>query len=179
MDIIVPEEMQYLYERNAERPVWKVPDPVLRQVARPVERIDKKLLEFTDTMLRAMNMANGVGLAAPQMGKSIRVICVAPSGQRPLVLINPEIIESSEELEIGQEGCLSIPGLYGDVPRSRRVFVEANDRKGKPVAYEMEGMAARILQHEVDHLNGILFIDKADPGSLHWVDPTALEPEDD
>ncbi|MCE9558619.1 MAG: peptide deformylase [Armatimonadetes bacterium] len=170
MEILVPDEYKYLYERNNERPIWKIPDPVLRKVAPPIANIDKKMLEFIERMVLAMKKANGVGLAAPQMGKSLRIIVIAPAGMKPTVLINPEIMES-HGAAVGLEGCLSIPGLYGDVERPDRVVVEAYDRKGKPVAYEMEGLPARVVQHEVDHLNGILFTDKADPASLHWVHP--------
>ncbi|MBL8048652.1 MAG: peptide deformylase [Chthonomonas sp.] len=175
MDIVVPDDMQYLYVRNKERPVWKIPDPVLREIARPIEKIDKKVIEFTETMVSAMKLANGIGLAAPQMGKALRIIAIAPGDMKPLVIINPEIMESSEETDIAQEGCLSIPGLYGDVVRSTRVVVEGYDKKGKPVGYEVDGLAARVIQHEVDHLNGVLFIDKAIPETLHWEHPGPVD----
>lgn len=170
MEIVVPDDFKHLYVQNVERPVVKIPDPVLRKVAAPVERIDKKIDEFISTMVNSMKAANGVGLAAPQLGKSLRIIVIAPAGSKPMVLINP-VITAMEGEAIGEEGCLSIPGLYGDVKRAHKVTVEANDRRGKPMAYEMEGMAARIVQHEVDHLEGILFIDKVDVSTLHWMDP--------
>jgi peptide deformylase len=87
-------------------------------------------------------------------------------------LINPEVVHAEGEM-IGEEGCLSIPGLYGDVKRARKVEIKAFDRKGREVEYEMEGMSARVIQHEIDHLDGILFIDKVDPASLHWMHPYA------
>lgn len=170
MEIVVPEEFKYLYVQTKERPVVKVPHPVLRQVATDVAEVGPKISKLVDDMLKIMKQANGVGLAAPQVGVGKRVIVIAPEGMRPLPLINPVIVEQSGEM-IGQEGCLSIPGLYGDVTRSAAVVVEAYDRKGKPVTYEMEGMAARVVQHEIDHLDGVLFIDKVDVATLHWSHP--------
>ncbi|HRI45177.1 MAG TPA: peptide deformylase, partial [Fimbriimonadaceae bacterium] len=94
------------------------------------------------------------------------------SGMKPLPLINPEIV-AQEGSQIGEEGCLSIPGLYGDVERAAWVRVEAYDRKGRPIEIEMEGIAARVVLHEVDHLNGVLFIDKVDEATLHWQHPSS------
>ena len=171
MEIVVPEEFKYLYVQNKERPVVKIPNPVLRKVA-----LDAKLSKHTEylitEMMRAMRKANGVGLAAPQLGVSQRVIVIAPMDYKPTALINPRIVRMEGE-QIGQEGCLSIPGLYGDVKRANYVEVEALDRKGREVTFEMEGMSARVVQHEVDHLEGILFIDKVDIATLHWTDPEA------
>ena len=172
MEIVVPDEFKYLYVTNAERPVVKIPDPVLRKVAREVKTVGKKSDELIDRMLRALRQANGIGLAAPQMGESERIIIVAPADSKPTVLINPVIVFSEGE-QIGQEGCLSIPGLYGDVVRSARVEVEAFDRKGRPFSFEMTGLPARVVQHEIDHLDGILFIDKVDFTTLHWSHPDA------
>ncbi len=170
MQIVVPDEFKYLYEKSAERPVVKIPDPVLRQVAKEVVKMSKKLDKLIDDMIRIMTRANGVGLAAPQVGVLERVIVIAPSGQKPLALINP-VVKEVQGSESGQEGCLSIPGLYGDVPRAVSVCVEAYDRKGRPMAYDLEGMPARIVQHEIDHLDGVLFIDKVDIATLHWSHP--------
>lgn len=170
MEIVVPEDYQYLYVQNKERPVVKVPAEVLRQKAAPVEKITKKQLFLIDDMIRIMKMANGVGLAAPQVGVLQQIIIIAPDGVRPTPLINPVIIKAEGEV-IGEEGCLSIPGLYGDVKRYSYVEVEAIDRKGREFVYELEGMSARIVQHEIDHLEGILFTDKVDVATLHWRNP--------
>lgn len=177
MEVVVPDEFQYLYVRNAERPIVKVPDPVLRSIAEPVKKVGKRQLALIDDMIRMMRLANGIGLAAPQAGVLERIIVVAAGGMRPTPLINPVIVDEEGEM-IGEEGCLSIPGLYGDVLRKAKVVVEAYDRKGRPVAYEMEGMASRVVQHEIDHLDGVLFIDKVDPATLHWMHPSQREDDD-
>lgn len=171
MEIVVPEEFKYLFVQNKERPVVKIPNPVLRQIAKEV-KLNKKTDFLINEMMRAMRKANGVGLAAPQLGISQRVIVIAPLDYKPTALINPRIVKMEGE-QIGQEGCLSIPGLYGDVKRASYVEVEALDRKGREVTFEMEGMSARVVQHEIDHLEGILFIDKVDVATLHWTDPEA------
>jgi peptide deformylase len=99
-----------------------------------------------------------------------RLIIIAPEDMKPTPVINPRVVKATGE-QIGQEGCLSIPGLYGDVKRAQSVVVEAYDRKGRAVTYELEDMAARVMLHEIDHLDGILFIDKVDPATLHWMNP--------
>lgn len=174
MDIVVPKDFQHLYVRDEKRPVVKIPDGVLRQVAAPVEKIMKRHVKLADNMVRIMKEAHGVGIAAPQVGVSERIIVIAPE-KKPVILVNPEIKEKSGKI-VGQEGCLSIPGLYGDVERFAKISVEAYDIKGKPVDYDMEGYAAVIVQHEIDHLDGILFIDKVDETTLEWRDPN---PEDE
>jgi peptide deformylase len=177
MEIVVPDEFKYLYVQNAERPVVKIPDPVLRQVAGDVTRIGKKQLALVDEMIRIMKKANGVGLAAPQIGICQRVIVVAPDGMKPTALINPRVTKSEGSF-LGQEGCLSIPGLYGDVTRPAFVEVEALDRRGREVVFELEGMPAKVVQHEIDHLDGILFIDKVDMATLHWAHPNSVNHDD-
>jgi peptide deformylase len=173
MEIVVPEEFKRLYVTDAEHRVVKIPAPVLRQVAAPITKITKKTLLLVDDMMRTMRTANGVGLAAPQMGIAQRIIVVAPEGMRPTAMINPVILKAEGE-QIGQEGCLSIPGLYGDVKRFQSIEVEAADRRGRTFVFELEGMPARVAQHEIDHLDGVLFIDKADPATLHWADPESF-----
>ncbi|MDR3691652.1 MAG: peptide deformylase [Fimbriimonas sp.] len=170
MQIVVPDEYKHLYVQNGERPVVKIPAPVLRQVAGDVTKINKKSLLLIDDMMRIMRKANGVGLAAPQVGILQRIIVIAPDGMRPTALINPKIVVSEGE-QVGQEGCLSIPGLYGDVKRAQYVEVEALDRRGRELTYELEGMPARVVQHEIDHLDGVLFIDKVIAETLHWTNP--------
>lgn len=172
MQIVVPDEFKYLYVTDAKRPVVKIPSKVLRQKAEEVRRVDKKTSELIDRMLKIMKEANGVGLAAPQIGILQRIIVIAPSGMKPLALINP-VITAADGSDTGEEGCLSIPGLYGEVTRPDRVEVEGYDRKGRHVGFEMNGMAARVVQHEIDHLDGVLFIDKVDEATLHWTHPHA------
>lgn len=174
MQIVVPDEYRHLYVQNRERPVVKIPAEVLRQVAPEVTKISKKTLMLIDDMMRIMRKANGVGLAAPQVGILQRVIVISPDGMKPAALINPRIVKSEGE-QVGQEGCLSIPGLYGDVKRAAYVEVEATDRRGRELVYELEGMPARIVQHEIDHLDGILFIDKVIQETLHWMHPEGSE----
>lgn len=170
MEILVPDEFKFLYVQNTERPVVKYPAEVLRKAAEEVTQVTKKTQLLIDEMARQMKRANGIGLAAPQLGISQRIIVIAPEDMRPTALVNPKIVKSEGE-EIGQEGCLSIPGLYGDVMRAQYVEVEAYDRKGRGVIFELEGMPARVVQHEIDHLDGLLFIDKVDVKTLHWVIP--------
>jgi peptide deformylase len=177
MEIQVPEEFAYLFVRNAERPIVKIPDPVLRKKASAILEITPKTGEIIRDMIQMMEKAHGIGLAAPQIGLSQRIIVVSPTGDKPLALINPEIVERSGSF-LGQEGCLSIPGLYGDVERSKTIVVEGYDVKGKAVAYEMEDLAARVVQHEIDHLDGILFTDTVIQETLHWAHPGSPDDQD-
>lgn len=135
-------------------------DPVLRTEAKPVDEVTDKTKELIKNMQDTMYDASGVGLAAPQIGVLKRII-VVDVGEGPLTLINPEIVESSGS-EIDEEGCLSIPNENGNVERAARVVVEALDRDGREVEIEAEGLLARALQHEIDHLAGILFVDKVE-----------------
>jgi peptide deformylase len=178
MEIVVPEEFKDLYVTNSQRRVVKIPAPVLRQVAAPITKITKRTLLLIDDMMRTMKTANGVGLAAPQLAVLQRIIVVAPEGMKATAMINPRIIKAEGE-QIGQEGCLSIPALYGDVKRYQYVEVEAADRRGRTYVFELEGMPARVAQHEIDHLDGILFIDKVDPKTLHWADPDFSETDEE
>ena len=170
MDIVVPDEFKYLYVQNDDRPVVKIPAPVLRQKASEVTKVARKHTLLIENLIRVMKKANGVGIAAPQLGVGTRIFVMAPEGMRPTAFINPVIVES-EGSQIGEEGCLSIPGLYGNVERAQYVKVEAYDRKGRAYSYELEGIQARVAQHEIDHLDGVLFIDKVDPATLHWSHP--------
>lgn len=135
--------------------------PVLRQHAAPVARIDDRVRELVDDLLETMRAAKGVGLAANQIGVANRVavVDVGDEDPPPLVLINPVILHRSEELETAEEGCLSIPEIFGDVERNARVVVEALDREGHKFRAEAQGYKARAIQHEIDHLDGILFLD--------------------
>jgi len=135
--------------------------PVLRQRAVPVARVDDAVRQLVDDLFETMRAAKGVGLAANQVGiaQRVAVVDVGEEQPPPLVLINPVIIERSAETEVGEEGCLSIPEIFGDVERPMRVVVEALDRDGKSYRAEMGGYKARAVQHEVDHLDGVLFLD--------------------
>lgn len=170
MQIVVPDEFKVLYMTDEKRPILKIPHDALRQKALEISKVTKRTAVLVDDMIRIMKRANGVGLAAPQLGIMQRLIVVQPDDMRPTALINPRIIKAEGE-QLGQEGCLSIPGLYGDVLRSLYVEVEALDRKGREVVFELEGMPARVVQHEIDHLEGVLFTDKVLPETLHWMRP--------
>ena len=139
-------------------PIKRFGDPVLREGAKPVDRFDDALRKLADDMLETMYDAPGVGLAGPQVGVSLRLI-VFDDGTGPRRLANPEVHDMEDEQE-GEEGCLSIPGLYFPVKRAMRVRVTAVELDGTPVAFDAEEFLARILQHETDHVNGILFIDR-------------------
>ena len=134
-------------------------DPVLKTKAQPVAKVTKPVRQLLDNMVQTMREADGVGLAAPQVGVSLRVI-VVDVGDGLIELINPELIET-EGCETSTEGCLSVPGYYGDVERYTKIKVKSLTRHGKTVIYEPEGFLARIFQHEMDHLKGVLFIEKA------------------
>ncbi len=142
-------------------------DPILRKKAEPVLDFDKKLRKFVDDMIDIMYVEDGIGLAAPQIGFSRQVVVVDASelvkGEYPRAFINPEIIEFSEETDVKEEGCLSIPGVHEEVVRSTRIKVKYQDEKGKEYTEEYTNWLARILQHEIDHLNGILFVDRISP----------------
>lgn len=134
-------------------------DPVLKEKAKPVAKINKMVRALIDNMVQTMNEADGVGLAAPQVGVSLRVI-VIDVGDGLIELINPEIVES-DGCETSTEGCLSIPGMFGEVERFTSVTVQGMDRHGNPVNIKGTELLARALQHEIDHLEGVLFIERA------------------
>jgi peptide deformylase len=145
---------------------------ILKQVSKPVLKVTEDVTELTERMEVIMRAANGVGLAAPQLGILQRII-VYDAGDGFHALINPKILQRKGS-QIGVEGCLSIPGLQGDVERAQEVVVKGLDQYGKPVRVRGEALTARVLQHEIDHLDGILFIDR-DPQDLHYI--TADEEE--
>jgi peptide deformylase len=131
--------------------------PVLREETRKVEEITDELRELIDDMFETMYAARGIGLAAPQVGRTERITVIDVDGN-PIVLVNPEIVLSEGKTR-EEEGCLSIPDIYGDVDRAKRVVVRALDRDGKPFEIDAEDLLARCMQHEIDHLHGRLFID--------------------
>lgn len=149
----------------AMREVRILGDPVLRQKAQPVAGVTEEIQQLIADMFDTMYAEDGVGLAGPQVGVLERVIVVDPREEEgePLALVNPVVVEASAELERGEEGCLSIPGLKDFVERPATVVVEGLDQHGEPCRIAAEGLFARVLQHEVDHLDGILFIDRVSP----------------
>ena len=150
-------------------------DEVLRKVCKPVEVMTERLSTLIDDMFVTMYEANGVGLAAPQVGVLRRIVVIDVMDDNPLVLVNPEIIEKDGE-QIGPEGCLSLPGLQGDVARPEHVVCKALDRDMKEITVEGEGLLARAICHELDHLDGILYKDLA-IGGLYKVEP--IDPEEE
>ena len=147
----------------AIRDILVVPNPVLKQVSKPVEQVDDELRALMDDMLETMYAAPGVGLAAPQVGVALRVIVVdaAAKGEppRPYRMANPEIVWASDEDNVYNEGCLSLPEHYADVVRPRAIRVRYLDREDEIRETEAEGLLATCIQHEMDHLDGILFVD--------------------
>jgi peptide deformylase len=145
------------------RPIIILPDPRLRLISQPVQRVDDEIRALMDDMLETMYDAPGIGLAAIQIGVQRRVIVIDTAKKdetpRPLFLVNPEIIWSDTELSSHEEGCLSIPEYFGEVERPARVRVRFLDRDGERQEIAAEAVLATALQHEIDHLNGILFID--------------------
>lgn len=140
-------------------PVCHFPDePVLRRKARRVSRIDSSIQRLIDNMLETMQQINGVGLAAPQVGVPLRVIVLQMPDEAPIVIINPEIVKRDGEQEV-TEGCLSIPGYFGEIKRSATVTVKGRNRQGKAIRIKATGLMAEALEHEIDHLNGVLYID--------------------
>lgn len=139
--------------------IRKAGDRILKEIAQPVGKIDKKIKKLLDDMLETMEIADGVGLAAPQVGVSLRIILV-DIGEGVIELINP-VITKFAGCELGNEGCLSIPGVFGQVERFAEVTVEGFNRFGKKITITGDGLLSRALQHEIDHLDGILFIEKA------------------
>ncbi len=145
------------------KPLIILPDPLLRQVSQPIERVDADIRKLAEDMLETMYEAPGIGLAAIQVGVARRMLVIDISKEgderEPLVFINPEIVRSSDEYSVYEEGCLSIPDYYAEVERPASITVKSLDREGREHLTEADGLLATCLQHEIDHLNGVLFID--------------------
>jgi peptide deformylase len=139
-------------------PVRVLGDPILRRIATRVRAVDDEIRRLADDMYETMYMAKGIGLAAPQVGVDARVFVTDVDGARH-VMINPELVRVEGALESGEEGCLSIPDVMGDVKRPARIVMTGSDLRGELVTLDADGLLARCLQHELDHLNGRLFID--------------------
>jgi peptide deformylase len=147
----------------AKLPILIFPSPIIRKKSLPITSINGELQRFIDDMVETMYAAPGVGLAAPQVGALKQIIVLDPHDDRkptrPMTLINPELV-AAEGQYVDEEGCLCIPNLKAEVRRFKRVVVKAYDRSEKEIIVEGSGLLARILQHEIDHLNGVLFIDR-------------------
>ena len=165
-----------------ELQIVTLPDEVLRKKARPVAKFDDELQTLIDNMIETMRAANGVGLAAPQIGQSLQLAVIEtlpkedengediPNSRELFVIVNPRIVWESREVIDGIEGCLSIPGYVGEVERAYAVRIRAQDRRGKNIKLRLKGWTARIFQHEIDHLNGVLYIDKLTDRENFWTD---------
>jgi len=140
-------------------------DPVLRETGKPIDVFDDELREFADAMIETMTRERGIGLAAPQVGESVRLIVALEMDDaddddaRPVVLVNPKVVEKSKETWLFEEGCLSIPGITASVIRPREVEIEYQDLDGNKQTLRSDKLFGRILHHEIDHINGVLFID--------------------
>jgi peptide deformylase len=151
------------------RPILRYPDPTLRQVSQPVVSFDDSLRALAEDMKDTMYLAEGAGLAAIQVGEPLRLFIIDPEvagrgpDDPPVVLANPELLQVSEEEQTGDEGCLSFPGIFVPVKRGMRAKVRAQDLDGKTFEIEGQGLLARALQHEIDHLTGRLLIDMVGP----------------
>ncbi len=145
--------------------ILRYPDPRLHTIAKPVAEVDARIRRLVDDMLHTMYEAEGVGLAATQVDVHERVIVIDTSEQRndPRVLINPELIARSDEMMLGDEGCLSVPMVFDRVPRHARVTVKALDREGHAIQFDAEGLLAVCVQHEMDHLVGKVFVEYLSP----------------
>lgn len=160
--------------------------PVLKKISEPVETVDEKIRELAALMIESMVKFNGVGLAAPQIGRNLRMVALGipadsiseePSAGElallpamPLVVLNPEIVELSEEKVCREEGCLSVPGVWAEVERPRKVIFRAVLLDGSSIEYECDGLLARCLQHELDHLDGLTFVDRLSRENLAKVE---------
>ncbi len=152
-------------------PIRVVPDPVLRRKAKRIRAIDESIQKLADDMLETMQAAPGAGLAAPQVGVSLRLIVIQIPEEEPIVLINPEITAREGEREV-TEGCLSIPGYRGDIKRSVTVKVRGRDRQGNLRRLKATELLAQALEHEIDHLDGVLFTDHLEsPDKLYKIEP--------
>jgi peptide deformylase len=140
-------------------PIVKVPEPVLRMKARKVKKVDASIRKLVDDMIDTMHDAPGVGLAANQVGVPLRVCVIHVPGDDVITLINPEIVRRTGSRVCEGEGCLSLPGYKGAIMRSEKVVVKGLDREGHPVRYHAEELFAEAVEHEVDHLNGVLYFD--------------------
>jgi len=159
------------------RTIRILPDPVLRQKAKKISKIDTSIQQLIDDMIETMRSASGVGLAANQIGVPLKIAVIEMPGEKVIVLVNPEIIKKEGERTIG-EACLSVPGYRGEIKRSVCVKVKAKDRKGRNIRIKGDELLAQALEHELDHLNGILYVDRVEePNKLHKIEPKTDQEE--
>ncbi|MFA4835624.1 MAG: peptide deformylase [Dehalococcoidia bacterium] len=152
-------------------PILRFGNPVLRQKSKRVSIISQSVQKLIDDMIETMQQASGAGLAAPQIGKLLRIITIEMEDEEPFALINPEIIKKSGEREV-TEACLSYPGYRGEIKRAESVTCKGLDRQGKGVRIKADGLLAQALEHEIDHLNGVLYIDYLEnEDKLHKIEP--------
>ena len=157
--------------KMAVLPIRVVPEPILRQRSKRVKLIDNSIQRLIGNMLETMHSASGVGLAAPQVGIPLRVIVIGIPGEEDVALINPEIVRRTGERPV-TEGCLSIPGYFGYIKRAESVKVKGRNPDGKEIRIKADGLLAQALEHEIDHLNGVLYIDHLEsPEQLHKIEP--------
>ena len=155
------------------------PDPVLRQKATRVRSVDGSIRQLIQDMIETMHDAPGVGLAAPQIGIPLRVIVIGLPEQEEIALINPEIVRKKGE-RVVDEGCLSVPGYMGRIKRAEAVTVKGRDRNGKEIRIKAEDLLAQALEHEIDHINGVLYVDRLDSmDDLHKVEPKPPEEKEE
>ena len=156
-------------------PIRVLPDPVLRQKSKRVRIIDGSVQRLIDDMLETMHSAGGVGLAAPQLGTPLRVIVIGIPEEEDIALINPKVVRRTGE-RLVNEGCLSIPGYIGQIKRAASVTVKGRDQKGKEIRIKADELLAQALEHEVDHLNGVLYIDYLESmDKLHKIEPEEVQ----
>jgi peptide deformylase len=161
----------------AERDIVTYPQSVLQKQAKAVPKIDAATKKLVEDMVATLRAASGLGLAANQVGV-LQKVFVYDDGNGLGIMINPKIVRRSGE-QVGIEGCLSVPGLQGEVKRANEVIVKGTDLNGKAVKITAEGLLARIFQHEIDHLEGTLFLDRVTPGTLHYITEDEDEEEDE
>ena|SRR3954447_10569983 len=149
--------------RFALAQIRQFPDAALKMQARPVVEFDEELVKLVDRMKQLMHDASGIGLAATQVGVLQRLFVFQPKEEETAAVVNPEIVDRSEETDVADEGCLSIQGITVPVERSLEVTIVGKDERGNDVRYELDGYAARCVQHETDHLDGVLMIDRTTP----------------
>ncbi len=154
------------------RPIRYLGDPILRRPAKKVRKVEDSIRRLVDDMIESMLAAQGVGLAAPQIGVGLRIVVFNVPDEEPFALINPSVARRSGQRRLESEGCLSVPGYRGAITRSERVTVKATNLDGKPVRVRaQENLLAQALEHEVDHVNGILYVDRLDsPDDLFKLD---------
>ncbi len=158
-------------------PIRTLPDPVLRQKAKRVRNVDGSIQKLVGDMLETMHADAGrVGLAAPQVGISLRMLVIGIPEEEDIVLINPEIVKQKGE-RLLDEGCLSVPGYVGQVKRAESITAKGRDQSGKEIRIKAEGLLAQALEHEIDHLNGVLYFDHLENmDQLHKIEPEETEP---